>query len=161
MTVNYDYDSAAEFDRYQTYAWMKHASGTQDGVKHSIPTGGPFDKRARAAADQNLAEKGLQLTQDSPDLLVIYHIGTQEKIQATSYGYSYYPYSYGYYGHRVDIYQYTEGTLVLDLVDAETDQLVWRGYVTDTIQHNPDPQRVEARLDEAFHRMLTNYPPRP
>lgn len=91
---------------------------------------------------------------------MIYHLGTQEKIQATSYGYSYYPYHYGYGGHRVDIYQYTEGTLILDLVDAQTEQLVWRGYATDTLEQNPSPEKVESRLDEAFHRMLSNYPPR-
>jgi hypothetical protein len=170
MTINYDYDAQAEFDRYRTYAWMKNATGTRDGVKQHIPTGGPLDKRIRSAAARHLASKELEVSANDPDLLVIYHLGTQEKIQATSYGYSYYPhysgwgggypYYSGYGGHRVDIYQYTEGTLILDLVDARTEQLVWRGYATDTLEQNPSPEKVESRLDEAFHRMLSNYPPR-
>jgi hypothetical protein len=168
MTVNYDFDVESDFN-YRTYRWMAHATGLEDGMKRSIPTGGLIDKRIRAAADNALVDVGLTVFEDSPDLRIIYHIGTQEKIQATSYGYSYYPHYYGwggyypyysgYSGHRVDVYEYTEGTLVLDLVDARTDQLVWRGYVTDTIEENPSPERMSSRLNEAFQRMLSNYPP--
>lgn len=42
MTINYDYDAQAEFDRFRTYAWMKNATGTRDGVKQHIPTGGSW-----------------------------------------------------------------------------------------------------------------------
>jgi len=158
MTVNYDFDVESDFN-YSTYQWMAHASSMQNGVQKGIPTGGLLDKRVRAAADKGLQDAGLTLVDDSADLRVIYHIGTEEHIEATSYGYSYYSYYGGYSGRQVALTEYNEGTIVLDLVDGKTDQLVWRGYVTDTIEENPSPERMNQRLNEAFQRMLSNYPP--
>jgi hypothetical protein len=36
----------------------------------------------------------------------------------------------------VDVNQYTEGTLIVDMVEAASKQLVWRGTATGTIQLN-------------------------
>ena len=76
----------------------------------------------------------------------------------------YYPaYGYGYGGYwgggGVDVYQYTEGTLILDLIEAKSKQLVWRGMAQGTIDENASPEQRERRLNEAVMRMLANFPP--
>jgi hypothetical protein len=161
MSVNYDYDVEADFSSYHTYRWHERATITRDGVKQRAPKGTLLDKRIRRAAEDHLGEAGLTADEQSPDLLVVYHIGVEGKIEVINYGYSYYGYGWAYSGRRVDAYRYKEGTLVLDLVDAKTNQLVWRGFVTDTLDDGGarSPDEVESRLDYAFEKMLANYPP--
>ena len=54
---------------------------------------------------------------------------------------------------------YTEGTLVIDLVDMDEKELAWRGIATGTVQENPDPQKSQQRLDSIVAQILANFPP--
>ena len=61
-----------------------------------------------------------------------YHVGAQDKVDVQSWGYGY-GYGPGRYhgtwggGGGIETYNYTEGTLIIDIVDASSKQLVWRG----------------------------------
>ncbi len=47
--------------------------------------------------------------------------------------------------------------LVLDLVDAEANRLVWRGVATDTVAGSPDAQTRQ--IETATRQMFRRYPP--
>jgi hypothetical protein len=55
------------------------------------------------------------------------------------------------------VQNYKVGTLVLDMYDAKTKQLVWRGTASDTLSNNP--QHNEKDLDKAVEKMLKKFPP--
>ena len=61
----------------------------------------------------------------TPDFRVALHTGQQSKVRVTDYGYGYGVGRWG--GGGLDVYQYQEGTLILDVVDAKTKKLMWRG----------------------------------
>ena len=104
-------------------------------------------------------ERGITMS-DNPDLLVVYHIGTQEKIQVTDWGYRYSDYYWGYGGRQIDVYQFTEGSLVIDLVDAETTNLVWRGTGTGVVdQDQKSPEEMQARANEVINKIMKSFPP--
>jgi hypothetical protein len=88
-------------------------------------------------------------------------LGIDQKIDVQDWGYSYprYPYG-GWYGGQVDVYQYNEGTLIVDIVDAKTNQLVWRGTATKTIDESASPEQREANLKEVVSRIFEKYPPK-
>jgi hypothetical protein len=52
------------------------------------------------------------------------------------------------------------GTLVLDMYDPATKQLVWTGSATKTMDPSSNQQKNEKNLDKAMAKLLKNYPPK-
>jgi hypothetical protein len=151
MTVKSDYDRETDFSRYKSYAFLPSSArdGDEPRLHDSLMT-----KRVQRAARSRLDAKGLEYRPSGADLLVAYHAAVQEKVDVSHYGYHY---GRGWYGGGVDVWQYTEGTLVLDFIDAKTKDLVWRGWATDIV--GGDPEEAEQRIDEAVGKILERYPP--
>ena len=107
-----------------------------------------------------MAARGLAPSNAQPDLEVVYHVGAQDKIQVTDWGYRYSDYYWGYGGRQIDVYQYTEGTLVIDLVDAATDNLVWRGSGSGVVdQTQRTPEEMQARMNDIVAKIMKSFPP--
>ena len=53
--------------------------------------------------------------------------------------------------------EYTVGTLVVDMFDAKSKNLVFRGTAEDEISDNPDKNKK--RLEKASPKMFKNFPP--
>jgi hypothetical protein len=51
------------------------------------------------------------------------------------------------------------GTLVIDMYDTSTKQLVWRGLATDQLSDKPD--KDTKKLEKAVNKMFDKFPPRP
>jgi hypothetical protein len=69
---------------------------------------------------------------------------------------------YGYYGPywintEMYIYEYREGTLIIDLMDARTNHLVWRGWVTSFLKDR-DPNNMEESINKAIRMIFAEYP---
>ncbi len=156
ISVNTDYDPALDFSEYKTFAVFK------GNVKGSALENAPLIKtRVFDAAENSLSAKGfLQTDIDKADLIVYPFAGTKEKMKVTDWGYSYGRYWRGYpYGRNIDVSSYTEASLVLDLVDNKTDELVWRGVGTGTINPNNSPEEKTKAIDEAVSKILEKFPP--
>lgn len=160
MSVNYDYDSNADFAQYSSFAWIAKPEVVAANAAQAQQSSDLLDRRIRAAVEGELAARGLAQVDVDPGLLVVYHLGVQDKIQVTDYGYSYSPYAWGYGGRQLDVYQYQEGMLIIDLVDAKTKNLVWRGTGTKVIESAPrSPEEMQARIDEVVAKIMASYPP--
>ena len=55
---------------------------------------------------------------------------------------------------------YEEGTLIIDVVDAATSRLVWRGSAQAEVSGTNTERKKEARLRSAVRRILARFPPR-
>ena len=144
--VNTDSDPAAPFSSYKTYAWT---NGT--------PAPNPLaDQRIHASVDQQLAAKGLTKQAENPDLIVATHVVTQQQKQFISNGFG-----YGWYGGLGTVTEqtYIQGTLIVDLYDAHTKKMVWRGTGTDTASDKAD--RNTKKVNKALAKMFERYPGRP
>lgn len=163
LTVNYDYDIEAPFADYVTYKWMKPGTRVQNEKEGVMVEGSLLDTRVRRAADFHLDQAGLVKMEGDvdSDLLIIYHIGTQDVVDVTYYGYSYAPYYWGGYGGGVSVDRYREGTLIIDMIDASDKELVWRGIAHDTFRpkENRSSKEIDQILDEVLYKLLLNYPP--
>ena len=58
------------------------------------------------------------------------------------------------------VQQIPVGTLIVDLVDANQKELVWRGTATKTLDPGSSPEEKQKHLDEAVQKMFGNYPPK-
>ena len=156
VDINFDFDQQADFTRYKTFLWM-----TPDTQMSSL-----IGQRVSKAVTAQLESKGLQSVSDDPDLLVTYHAGTEAKVDVESYGYGYGGYGgYGRYGGGyggggIETYHYTEGTLIIDIIDASRKELVWRGTATGVLSDNPSPEEVDENVRNVVAKILANYPPK-
>ena len=69
---------------------------------------------------------------------------------------SYYGYPGAGYAGRVS--EYLEGTLVLDITDVRTEQVIFRGWATKSLDSNPSPKQVRKYVTEAVDEILEDFP---
>jgi hypothetical protein len=156
LTVGSYAQSGINFKSYRTYAW---------GEADALPTGDPrldanpfFKDRLAGAVERGMRARGFELADaDAPDLLVHYHANITQRVDVNRVdrqnGYC--------YGQdcTIDIMEYEAGTLVLDVVDARTKRVIWRGWAQDSVEGvlgNQD--RMERLIDQAVDGMLQQFP---
>lgn len=153
VKVATDYDSQADFSGYSTFKIMKHKKRAESmsWIKNSLN----LRRIDRAIRDQ-LTKKGFkELETGKADFLVAYHIGEQKKVDVTYYGYSYRHRPYPGMGSR-EVRKYKEGTVIIDIVDAATKELAWRGIGESALR---DPGYAEEQINDAVKAILDRFPP--
>ena len=154
LKVGNDYNPSADFPRFVSFDWLDN----RPGVTAEARTAGTLDTSLRRAVESELVSKRMVLDSTNPELLVIYHVGEDDGIDAGRWGYRYEDVGKGW-GGDIDVRGYRAGTLVLNLVDAATMCLVWRASADGAFRKNDPPDRVEERMYEAVRRMFEVYPP--
>lgn len=160
--VQTDFDREADFTSYSTFAWIQTPpdSGQTEGASQLV------DRRIRDAIAANLQLKGLALAEtNNADLLVTYYTSLSSHVTLHStgwgYGWGWGPccgYGYGYWpGWSWTTAQPChEGTIIIDLVDREKKQLVWRGVTTRILGKR---SHSHEKIAQSMNRVFSNYPP--
>lgn len=137
--------------QYRTYAW---------GQADAQSTGDPrldnnrfFQERIQSAVEKQLEARGFEKTEGSPELLIHYHASVEQQVNPDGVDQ---PYTTC---EDCEPYVYDAGTIVVDLVDARTRRLVWRGWAEGSIDGVVDNQAwMEKRIDEAVIRIMERLP---
>lgn len=159
--IRHDWEIGADFASYHTYDWIPQTpDSTLTGADAARQANTLLDRRVRTAVDREMRAKGFVRNDEHPDLLVVYHTGTKDKVDATDWGYSYSGSYWGWVGRDIDVYSYTEGTLLVDLVDARTRALVWRGSATGVVRPQRSPEERTRIINEVVQKMFREYPPK-
>jgi hypothetical protein len=150
--VDYDYDRNVDFSRFKTFEWMEQKA-TPEGKPKTYAQSGLLKARIERAVDDGLEAKGLRRVDTNPDLFVSYLMGVKNytEIRRSGYGYG--------FGGNVRADQFQEGTLILDLIDAATNELVWRGIAEGVITENPSPEKLTKEVNDTVKKLLSKYPP--
>ena len=159
ISINHDWDKDAPFPDYKTYAWLEIVPTMAEDARAAQQSSDLFTRRIKRTVNAQLAVKGLTPDSENPDLLVMYHTGVQQKVNVTDWGYRYSYDYWGYGGRNIDAYEYNEGTLIIDLIDAKAKELVWRGSGTRTVDGNWSPEKADAVINDAVQKIFTKYPP--
>ena len=135
-------------------------------VNDSLGNNGLWDRRVREDLTRQFAALGLrQAGKAAPDLLISYHLGARQGYE-TEYLNTGFPGYYGRFGfHRrwvgwgpgwgsttVVRIPYMKSTLVMDVYDARTKQLVWRGFDTKTVNYNKADKTINDAVDHLMKR---------
>ena len=167
IRTSFDRDPTADFSQYRTFAWVGPAplARAKQGTASSSFVSALDDQRLRRAVDRGLQAKGYTLVQDADaaDLAVAYSVGSEDKVRVhqTPTSMTVYPYPgryrYGswYTGSTVNVQQYTEGTLSLEVYDQKTEQAVWVGWASKRLSRNDDSQKL---ITEAVSKILVGFP---
>ena len=153
ITVQSDYDHSLDFSKYKTFAWTKstesekhtrrhHESDQMDEKYHAL-----MDKRLKSNVEEVLIPKGFTKTSpENADLLFMFHFGVKSKIERWRMR------GRGGGGRTLRV-PVTEDNVVLEMIDRETKDLLWRGWaegeLTDMSNEDKDIRKsVEAILDD-------------
>ena len=154
-----DHDSQYDFSQVKTVA-IQPFSRTDPGA---VRISDMQVERINDALRDELQRKGLQVVEDNrqADLYLTWHLVTQEKTDVRSYNSasSYSCWRCGPSVSDVSVRQYTEGTLIVDLVDPRRNQSVWRSTIQSRLKSQPDPEGAEARRREAARAIFADFPP--
>jgi hypothetical protein len=153
--VSSDFDRSARFEGYHTYSWVQH---THDGGRNPL-----IVRFAMESIDAELGQKGYVLATDpsSADFEVDFTIGAHDRIDVNTYPARYRgPWGWGhrYYGDDIDVRQYREGTLAIDIFDGRTHQPIWTGRATKEITR-ADQARADGPIRVAAAAVLAQFPP--
>jgi hypothetical protein len=141
--VTTDSDPAAPFATYTTYAWTP---GTASAISLT-------EQRIHDGVNAQLQAKGMTQVDANPNVFVATHVTTRTVPQVISNGFGY----WGLGGGMATVQTYTEGSLVVDLYDATTRKMVWRGVATATVSDKPEKNAV--KIDKSLAKMFARYPP--
>ena len=147
--VKTDYDRGTDFSRYKTYSWEKVQ--TQDAL---------WVDRIKSAVNADLASKGLTQAPSGGDISIvaIEMTKTQQHLNTFYDGFGGgWRWGGGFGNATTTVDTYKVGTLVVDLFDAKTKQLIWRGNSTDTLSNNSN-KNIQ-NLDKDVEKMFKNFPP--
>ena len=156
MTVSSHVERGLDFAKYQTFAW---------GPADALPTGDPrldqdpfFKDHVQGAVEKQLALRGVEVSARAVDLLIHYHANITRRLDL----------------NQVDrVYrsctgadclpgrgEYEAGTLVIDIIDARTSRLIWRGWAQNSVDDMlHDRDRMARTIEQAVTRILQRLPP--
>jgi hypothetical protein len=161
FTINTDYDPGASFLELRTYDW---APAETEAPKDPRVENDLLEARVHDAVDAELSARGYSQVAEgeAADFWVTYHAGVEAKIDVTTIQQAY-PYYRGYsrWGGYSETYvrNYDEGTLILDVIDPETDRLIWRGSAQAQVNDRSTPEKREKRVRDAAAAILDRFPP--
>jgi hypothetical protein len=152
---------SANFASYKTFGYFSPLATDKAGYQSAV-TG-----HLKSATRRAMEAKGYVYSENSPDLLINFYANVQDKQEVYStpgptMAGGYYGYRAGYYGGfntaTVDTYNYKQGTLTLDVIDAKQKALAWNstaeGRVSSDSLKNPGPA-----IDTLVTNMMTTLPP--
>ncbi|MGY5846452.1 DUF4136 domain-containing protein [Salegentibacter sp. HM20] len=154
VRVASDYDREANFNSYQSFAFFK--PGIDKAEISDLDK-----KRILRAIETEMQAKGFTKS-DNPDLLVSIFTKTNENINiyqnnmmGWGYGWGWHPWYWGSGFNTVN--RTSEGTLYIDLIDAEKKELVWQGMGTAALAR--EVNKKQERINEIVRKILEKYPP--
>jgi hypothetical protein len=166
LTVRTDYDTNYDFSALGSYAWLEgKAPSTDIRINNSL-----IINRVVNAVNNNLQSKGYELVdKDKADFYVNWFGGIENKIRQetinTYYGYlGYDSDTWGYRGYwpgyaRTYSYEYQEGTLIIDIADSKSKQLIWRGTGQEYLEEKATPEEITEGINQTITEILGSFPP--
>ena len=147
--IKTDYDRGADFGQYKTYSWQ------------NVQTQNPlWVDRIKEAVNAALTAKGWSQVQSGGDIAIMAMEMTQDHQTLNTYYDGFgggWRWGGGFGDATTTVDHYKVGTLVVDLFDANTKQLVWRGSSSDTLSDKSD-KNIKAR-DKGVDKMFDHFPP--
>lgn len=167
INVSTDY-SMANFDQFSSYQWLPQDKGEGHRVENEL-----IGNRVTTSINETLISKGYHQTEMTPDIYVHYSVTTANKVDVDN-NQTYEGYAPGFtwrrgYGAQAtqskievmetSIVQYTEGSLMVDIIDPKNMQIIWRGIGTKKLPEYFDHDITDRVVNNIVAATLENYPP--
>jgi hypothetical protein len=165
-----DKDPTFDFRALETYAWYDDVHKTQLADYRQYNSS---DKRVRTYVDRELGQKGFrEIGGENADFIVNYHVSQKENMKIDSF--AGYPspgmhggVGVGSYGSSVNlgyssgpaVKTYSEGTVVIDVIDSSSGQVVWRSLAEGRLKKSLTHKEKDSRASKLARELLAEFPP--
>ena len=166
-----DMNHSANLAQYKSFGWGKSDKSLLGPIYKSEL----IEANVKSTIKAEFEKKGLAFISKKPDVLVSYQVITERKERSYGGSYYYYPYySYWYFpygrymmgwpmvpygGMTPGYYTYTEGTLILNVIDRKTNRLVWRGLVHGSVDNIKSLNKTVTKGIKAVIKKYPAVPP--
>jgi hypothetical protein len=159
QTVSVNYNHSQSFAAYHTYAWASNnANQIQNSILAQVDANqiqnSILAQVAQTDIDNAMSAKGFtKVTEDkNPDIILLASGGMKQQTSYSAWGMR------GIGGGMGGItpQQNVEATLIVDLHDAKSQSLVWRGIAQDTLSNNGN--KNQQAVQNAVNKMFKQWP---
>ncbi len=163
VSVYNDFDPRTDFSILKTYGWWPESSEKMGDER--IDNNPTLHARIHAAIDTKLTLKGFQkMATGAPDFSVRYYVIAEDKkdilrLQPSIHDSLDSKWS-DYFGDGgVATFHYTEGTLIVNIADPQTQKLIWRGIARVVVDPNASPEKKTSTVNNVVAKILAAFPP--
>ena len=148
-------DAKHDFSKYKTFCWLEGCEFTYSGPAYLDDS--LLREHIKDAITLELERKGLSKNEDSPDLLVDFHISVKDE---SSIIYHHQEDDIHYYKPfpQEEVINYLKGTLVIDMVDKSEGHMVWRSEAIGYMDVHPDLSKKN--IQKGIRLALKKFPPK-
>ena len=162
VRVSQDYDPDKMPGKMGTFAWNEKVQPKTGDVRVDNPL---LDRRIRNAVEAHLTGRNGRMVNTNPDYVIGYQLEIKSKINSYSHCPRFGPwgYRYGWYTHfdcEPQVYQYDEERLIVDVLDGNGRDLLWRGTGVYRLKRYRTPQAAIRDIQQTVDRILGQFPPR-
>lgn len=156
VKVYTDRDKDTDINTYKTFQWEAYIE-IENKANNPLYYNELNDQRIKAAVDKELLARGFTKLDDEAELVLHYHIILESKATPVTLDADEHEYSSQWTRRNVEVYQYTEGTLIIDLMDVKQKKIVWRGWIVGVV----DPSNLvnsEEPINKAVKLIFEKFP---
>ncbi len=146
QSVQSDYDRSFNFSNLKTFGFAVQNRRANDPLAGDSLN----SQRIRTALESQLIANGYRLDNGDADFAIVYHVMTKDKLSVQDYGYG----PPRFWGSRnIHVNQYSEGTLLVDFVDLKTNQVIWRGRASGTLEM----KGVDKKISKSVEKLVKQF----
>ncbi len=157
VTIDAERKPDTDFSKYKTFTWASQVDSKLDPGFYFL-NDLELKERIRMAVSNELEGRGYKMDRQSPDLMVNFRVFDKPtKIETNS------DYGDGYYGNGevnsadgMKVIDVKAGSIILNLVDKKSGQVVWRGLASGLTNANGF-DRTQNNVKEAVNLMFNKY----
>ena len=148
-------DKSTDFSKYKTFCWLQGCEFTYSGPSYLNDS--LWRERIKESIITELAEKGITMDENDPDLLIDFQIAVENETSVQ------YRQNEGYYQYQPfpetedEVINYLKGTMVIHIVDKAEGKIVWRSESIGYLDVNP--QLTERNIKKGIKLTLKKFPP--
>ena len=146
INVDYDYDAGFDFSNLSRYSWLE--------MPVDFPVANFSIQRVKTAIDQQMKEKGFDLTTGSDDFLLSLQ-GYKDTVRQSSQRTG----ASRVTGERSVNEQYQHGMFTLTIIDTKTDRRIWQGHAKGVVAPNLSTEDRVKKTNGVVAKLLANFPP--
>ena len=152
QTVQSDFDRTFRFSNLKTFSFPVQRRATTDPLANDTLN----DGRIRTGLETQLRANGFRTETGSPDFVIAYYVTSKNRLNVQDYSLG--PRVWGNRDIRVN--QYSEGTLMVDFIDAKTNQVIWRGRATGALELKDLDKKITKSTEKLVKQFIKDTQPK-
>jgi hypothetical protein len=147
QSVQTDFDRSFRFSDLKTFSFANQRRAATDPLASDTLN----DGRIRNGLESQLTANGFKVQNEKADFVIAYYVTTKNKLNVEDYGFGP-PRWFG--GRDIRVNQYSEGTLMVDFIDAKSNQVIWRGCASGTLVMKGVDKKISKSVEKLVKQFL-------